>query len=138
MECIGQATQSTDGTVPISSSRWVYFCIGESLVIPLLVLELLLKLRIDTYSFCFVSFFPLTIIPPLETYRISPNVTSFFFSTVMRLVNFFMTLFGPVSFNLSLLKKNQFSNCHHHQALYDLERNLVSEIVLFMFLSSWP
>ena len=39
--------------------------------------------------------FPLTY-PRLGTYQIPPNVNRFF-QKVMRLVNFFMTLIGPVS-----------------------------------------
>ena len=34
LERIRQATQSRDGTDAISSSRWIYFCIGEISFIP--------------------------------------------------------------------------------------------------------
>ena len=100
LECIRQATQSRDGTDTISSSRWVYFCIGEIILSSLFsAWTVIKKLRIDTCSFYFVSSLTLELI---GSHLSKP------FSKVMRLVNFFMTLFGPVSFKFVFAKKKIF------------------------------
>ena len=92
-----------------------------------LMFETVIKLRIDTCSFYFVS--PFSLSDPTQNQLSKP------LSKVMRLVNCLMALFGPVSFTCkfvcAILK---ITILLLSKALYDLFRNLVSERLLFMSL----
>lgn len=82
------------------------------LVIPLLVAWTVIKLRIDTCSFYFVRSLALELI-----WSHPQSLVKTSFSKVMRLVNFLMTLFGPVSF-LSLSMPPKKRNCNNFLIIF--------------------